>query len=232
MAPTPDSHDIAERLLARMPADTAALTAVILAGHRGDLASARDATHSPDPHLRAAAIGALIRCQALTADLLAPLLTDTDPRVRRRAAQAAAAFPGLDLSEVITDQDPIVAEMAIWACGEQEQVSDDVVNLIIATTTEASDPLVREAGAAALGAIGDRRGLPAILAACRDKPTVRRRAVLALAPFIDSDDHEIVLAALNDALTDRDWQVRQAAEDIFPHNIADIDSGFEPDIAP
>ena len=45
------------------------------------------------------------------------------------------------------------------------------------------DPLCREAAVAALGAIGDRRGLPAILHATADKPAVRRRAVLALAPF-------------------------------------------------
>ena len=36
---------------------------------------------------------------------------------------------------------------------------------------------------AALGAIGDRGGLPAILRRHPDKPAVRRRAVLALAPF-------------------------------------------------
>ena len=42
---------------------------------------------------------------------------------------------------------------------------------------------MRESAVAALGAIGDDRGLPAILAARTDKPNVRRRAVLALAPF-------------------------------------------------
>jgi HEAT repeat protein len=63
---------------------------------------------------------------------------------------------------------------------------------------------------AALGAIGDPAGLPAVLAATRDRPAVRRRAVLALAPFDGPD----VDAALERALTDRDWQVRQAAEDV------------------
>jgi HEAT repeat protein len=225
MVSPPDSHDIAERLLARMPADPAALTAVILAGHRRDRSAAKKALNSPDPHLRAAAIGALIRCEAATADLIAPLLHDSDSRVRRRAAQAAALIPGLDLSPVITDSDPIVAEMAIWACGEQETVTDDVLHLIISAATESTEPLVREAAAAALGAIGDRRGLSAILAACADKPAVRRRAVLALAPFIDTEDHEVVLAALNRALSDRDWQVRQAAEDIAP----EFEPGIQPD---
>jgi HEAT repeat protein len=43
-----------------------------------------------------------------------------------------------------------------------------------------------------------------------DKPAVRRRAVIALAPF----EGPAVEEALAKALTDRDWQVRQAAEDL------------------
>jgi HEAT repeat protein len=64
---------------------------------------------------------------------------------------------------------------------------------------------------AAIGALGDPSGLPAVLAACRDKPAVRRRAVLALAPFDGAEVEE----ALHAALEDRDWQVRQAAEDLL-----------------
>jgi HEAT repeat protein len=52
--------------------------------------------------------------------------------------------------------------------------------------------------------------VPAILAATRDKPAIRRRAVIALAPF----DGPEVDAALDAAMSDRDWQVRQAAEDL------------------
>ena len=62
---------------------------------------------------------------------------------------------------------------------------------------------------AALGAIGDPAGLPAILAATGDKATVRRRAIIALALF----DGPEVDEALSRASVDRDWQVRQAAED-------------------
>ena len=64
---------------------------------------------------------------------------------------------------------------------------------------------------AALGAVGDRRGLAAILAATGDRPAVRRRAVLALAPFEGPE----VDQALERARLDRDWQVRQAAEDLL-----------------
>ena len=58
-----------------------------------------------------------------------------------------------------------------------------MVGRLAALVHDHGEPLVREAAVAALGAIGDRAGLEAILAATRDKPAVRRRAVLALAPF-------------------------------------------------
>ena len=73
------------------------------------------------------------------------------------------------------------------------------------------DPLVREAAVAALGAQGDPSTLPAVLAACADKPAIRRRAVLALAAF----EGEEVESRLHAALADPDWQVRQAAEDLL-----------------
>jgi HEAT repeat protein len=73
------------------------------------------------------------------------------------------------------------------------------------------DLLCRESAVASLGSIGDPRGLPAVLAATRDKPAVRRRAVLALAPFEGTE----VEAALERARNDRDRQVRQAAEDLL-----------------
>jgi hypothetical protein len=50
-----------------------------------------------------------------------------------------------------------------------------------------------------------------VLRGCEDKATVRRRAVLALAPF----DGPEVEAALQRALSDRDIQVRHAAEDLL-----------------
>ena len=69
---------------------------------------------------------------------------------------------------------------------------------------------MREAAVAALGAIGDPVGLPAVLAALAERATIRRRAVLALAAFEGPE----VDAALRRALDDRDRQVRQAAEDL------------------
>ena len=74
---------------------------------------------------------------------------------------------------------------------------------------------MRESAVAALGAIGDVRAVDTIIAGTTDKPAVRRRAVLALAPFLGDDDiGRRVDAAIDRALEDRDWQVRQAAEDL------------------
>ena len=121
---------------------------------------------------------------------------------------------------LLGDDDPTVVEVAAWAAGEHlgadrwpsgVDVPPTVVDRLAELATAHDDALVREAAVAALGAIGDRRGLPAILTATTDKATVRRRAVLALAPF-DGDE---VDAALRRATEDRDWQVRQAAEDLL-----------------
>lgn len=198
-----------------MSADTAARRrAAVLAGHVGDIDAATAAWADPDGRVREAALGALERCDALDDAVLGEALRDPEPLVRRRAAELAARHPDVDLSAVLDDADPDVVEVAAWACGEQLETSDDpdvaVIERLAVLATDHEAPLVREAAAAALGAIGHPAGLPAILRACEDKPQIRRRAVLALAPF----DGPEVDAAVERALTDRDWQVRQAAEDL------------------
>ena len=183
---------------------------VAAAGHLGDVATARAGWTSDDAGVRATALGALERLGELDDATLTDGLGDADPAVRRRAAEIAAAHPTIDLVGALHDPDPRVVEVAAWACGEHEIRRDDVVHRLVALATDATEPLVRESAVAALGAIGDDRGLAAIIAACSDKPAVRRRAVLALAPF-DGDEVE---ATIDRALDDRDWQVRQAAEDL------------------
>ncbi|CAB4541014.1 MAG: hypothetical protein F2534_01570 [Actinobacteria bacterium] len=181
-----------------------------VAGHTGDVGLAREALRDADPTARELGLGALARAGVLTDDDLVVALTDPEAGVRRRATELAAQRPGLDLLPVLHDTDPTVVEVAAWACGEHEAVRDEVFDRLVELAGSAEAPLVREACVAALGAIGDPRGLPAILHGCRDVPAVRRRAVLALAPF-EGDEVE---AAIDHALTDRDWQVRQAAEDL------------------
>ena len=135
-------------------------------------------------------------------------MLDTRPT---RATMATRVITLLD------DDDALVAEAAAFALGElasRDQDEPTAYNASVAALTSAttghSDPLVREAAVAALGAIGDPTSLDAVLAATRDRPAIRRRAVLALAAF----DGPEVEAAIERALTDTDWQVRQAAEDL------------------
>ncbi len=183
------------------------------AGHAGDEDTARQSLIAADPVLRELSLGALDRMGKLSdADLIAAF-GDRNHAVRRRAAVMAAKRPHVSLIELLTDEHDGVIEAAAWACGEHEVVSEDEFATLMSLATAATEPLVREAAVAALGAIGDQRGLAAILAGCVDKPAIRRRAVLALAPFSGPE----VDAALHTALQDRDWQVRQAAEDMSPN---------------
>jgi HEAT repeat protein len=184
--------------------------AAALAGHQGDVDCAVAALADPEPIVRATSLGALERMGRLRADWLCAALSDLSPSVRRRAAELAARHPDVSLHEALHDEDPDVVEAAAFACGEQESVDAPVVHRLAELTTSSEDALVREAAVAALGAIGDPIALPAILVAAQDCAAVRRRAVLALAPFDGPD----VDAALARALEDRDWQVRQAAEDL------------------
>jgi len=59
------------------------------------------------------------------------------------------------------------------------------VAALTATARGHDDARCREASVAALGAIGEVGGLPAVIDALGDKPTVRRRAAVALAGFDD-----------------------------------------------
>ncbi|MBV8950064.1 MAG: HEAT repeat domain-containing protein [Actinobacteria bacterium] len=171
-----------------------------------------------DPRVRAGALGALVRAagnrRARTAWRRAAV--DPDPAVRRRACELAPALPGgapaAAVIALLDDPDPGVAEAAAWALGElgSRTRAGHAVSPLARACRQHPDPLVREAAVAALGALGDTRGLEAVLAACNDRPPIRRRAVLALAPFEGRE----VQAALERAKTDPDWQVRQAAEDL------------------
>ncbi len=184
-----------------------------LAGHRNDEVAARRALVDPAGAVRATALGALARTGGLDLSDLEHAIADPEATVRARAAELAAglepAAAGIAL-QAVADPDPRVVEAGCFALGELGGTVAGAVGALSGVTRTHPDPLCREAAVAALGAIGDRDGLAAILDATSDKPAVRRRAVLALAPFEGTD----VDAALERAGRDRDWQVRQAAEDL------------------
>lgn len=183
-----------------------------LAGHRGDGRAAAAALGDTDPSVRSTALGALERAGALEDGQLTAALADPAPSVRRRACELAATRPGVEVAGALTDEDPSVVEMAAWSLGERgESAAVPALSALADPGSGHADPLCREAAVAALGAIGDRGGLPAVLAALDDKPAVRRRAAVALAAFEGPD----VDRALRKCLEDRDWQVRQVAEDLL-----------------
>ena len=171
----------------------------------------------PDARVRAVALGAYARVapRREAAAVWKVAARDPDPAVRRRAAEIApglgAAAAAGTLIALLADAEALVAEAAAFALGERPGAGPRAIAALARAAGSHTDPLVREAAVAALGAIGDPSALPVVLSACDDKPAVRRRAVLALAAF----EGEQVETRLRAALTDRDWQVRQAAEDLL-----------------
>jgi HEAT repeat protein len=159
-----------------------------------------------------------VRLPSGAARTLLSLLGDDEPLVAEAAAWALGEVLGpVDDPAAGVDDDP--AETV--EDDPATQVVDDPANRVVdarraeavaalgASARDHEDPLVREASVAALGALGDAAALDTVLAATTDKPAVRRRAVIALAAFLGDAG---VDEALRQALQDRDWQVRQAAE--------------------
>lgn len=189
----------------------------VAAGHRGDEAGARALVAHDDPTVRVAAVGALARLGRLGPAEVAAALADPDARVRRRACAEVgrrplgatpASWATTLLVATLDDGDDGVVEAACWALGEGGD--EDAVVALGRLAAGHRAPLCREAAVAALGAIGAAQGLAAVLGALDDKPAVRRRAAVALAAFDDPAADE----GLRRCLDDRDWQVRQIAEEL------------------
>ncbi|MEO0495375.1 MAG: HEAT repeat domain-containing protein [Actinomycetota bacterium] len=181
------------------------------AGFLGDTTTALAALDDPESSVRIAGLRSAERLDALDTDRLQTLLDDPDPSVRIAALDIAAHREQPPIDGLLDDPDPAVVEVAAWACGERDTDPRPPTLRLAALATGHDDPLVREAAVAAIGALGDELGLPAVLEATTDKPAVRRRAVLALAAF----DGPKVDAAWARARTDRDRQVRDAVDELL-----------------
>ncbi|MHB8497211.1 MAG: HEAT repeat domain-containing protein [Acidimicrobiales bacterium] len=204
-----DEHAATETHRAGVIADR---RATALAGHSGDALVARRALSHPAPSVRATGLGALHRLDELTDADLSRALDDPEPLVRRRAVELAASFPSVPIVPALDDPDPSVVEMTAWSLGERtERTSIHRLAALSSRVGGHPDALCREAAVAALGAIGDQASKAAVIAALGDKPAIRRRAALALAALEGPD----VDAALERCRSDRDWQVRQVAEDLL-----------------
>ena len=197
-----------------------------LAGYRGNISEARRLLDNEHPDVRATALRALQRSGGLTPRAISDGVRDRHPIVRIAALELSAEHGGLNSEEaaaLLEDIDPRVVETAAWVCGEiasrdpctalDPHTRTTVVDALTHTATYHDNALCRESAIAALGAIGDPTGLSAILAGLQDKPAVRRRAVIALAPF----NGPRVEAALAKAALDRDRQTRSAADELRLH---------------
>ena len=185
--------------------------AVGLAGHTGDTLGARRGLGDAEAVVRVAALRSLVRLGALTDDELIVAIADADPAVRIASLEVAASRPGPPIAALLADPDAMVVESAAWALGERADRTETTVDALADIARNHEDPLAREAAVAALGAIGDERGLPAVLEATGDKPAIRRRAVIALVAFEGPE----VDAAWARARSDRDRQVRDAIDELL-----------------
>ncbi len=169
---------------------------------------------SPVPRHRILALRGAVRQGLVTSDDWRHALGDRDVDVRREALNqvAHATIDSDDVFDAIMrgldDDDALVVDGAVFALGEHLFVPAVDRLCVIAASHE--DARCRESAIAALGAIGDDRARPVILAALKDKPPVRRRAIVALSNFEGPDIDE----ALERASQDRDWQVRAAVNQL------------------
>ena len=174
----------------------------------------RTALRAPDPRHRVLALRAQSRRGVITIAQWRAALSDVDADVRREAltllARDPRSLPSLNRAIVaaIDDPDPLVVDAAAFAAGERG--CRGAIDSLIVVARSHDDARCREVAVAALGQLGDRRGVATIIAALDDKAPVRRRAIVALANVEGPD----VDAALARAATDRDWQVRAAVEQL------------------
>jgi HEAT repeat protein len=167
---------------------------------------------------RVLALRGLVRLHLMTVEQWRQVLGDSDPDVRRDAleqlAHASLEDDGVfdSVIELLSDDDALVVDAAAFALGEHAYVGG--VERLCVVATDHEDARCRESAIASLGAIGDDRARPVILAALNDKAPIRRRAIVALANFDGPD----IDAALETASDDRDWQVRSAVTQLRDDN--------------
>ena len=213
----------------------------VMAGHRGDVDAAVRLLADEDASVRVAALGALARCDELSAEQIRSALSDGAPQVRRRAVELAP--PAVDLVPMLDDPEASVVEAAAAALGERDWDPAPVPELCRIARSH-DDSLCRESAVAALGAIAagigaitagvgshpgtdthaadaadigarhdDARAsaLDALLSAMEDRPQIRRRALLGLHQF----DDDRAVDAVRASLEDRDRQVRAVAGELL-----------------
>jgi len=169
--------------------------------------------------VREAALATVVKLNLDAGKHIVNALEDADRGVRKRAVELV-----IDLSNnhehiskvlvLLDDSSTFVVETVCWVIGEIGNNYENVAEIVSKVSQIAlnhEDSLCREAAVACLGSLGHIDGLTTLLKVLDDKPNVRRRATLALAPFEGPEVEE----ALKRKLKDRDLQTRQAAEDLL-----------------
>ena len=182
------------------------------------LSSPIDYLDAPDATMRRLAVAACRGNVLAEGRLVAMLVADPAPMVRRECAETlglGGAHDPTPLVAALGDEAPEVREAAATALGEL--AAPAAVGPLLARAEDADeDKLVREAAVAALGAIGNPVAVPTLLRLIEEAPPqVRRRCVAALSVF-EGDNIE---SALRRAATDRNPMVREAAEMIVGRQV-------------
>ena len=167
------------------------------------------------------------------------LLVDPDPQVRASALGALVrmgAATEADAAAGLGDPDPIARRCAC-------ELGAALVGAKFVALLDDDDAMVVEAACYAVGEVGDRTAVPALVAIAsgHDDTLCRESAVAAIGAIGDPRGLPAVVAALEDkpqirrraavalaafespeadsalnrCLTDTDWQVRQVAEDVL-----------------
>lgn len=182
--------------------------AVVLAGHRGDLVTVVDALGAPEPAVRAAALGAVVRIAArepidpdVVPDALARALADPDPTVRRRAAAEVARWAA-------TCSEPTGAEAA--RSEPTGAAPTPVVDGLLGRLSDDEVDTVTEVAAFACGELAlDDRSRPLVVAALdrlartHADSLCREAAVAALGSIGDPAGLTAVLHGCSDRATVR-----------------------------
>ncbi len=205
-------------------------------GHIGSTSDLEFYLSSNSEGVQLSLISGLARHNKLTLNLAKQFFEVPRSKVKIRTLENLKNICDIDLSKnnqilncliakSLQDADPLVNVYGLIALSdlvEQEYSTSggciqfaDFVKVVCDLVDNASDYRVREAGVATLGVFGltgEYSGLDTVIShAANDKPKVRRRAVLALATYTGSN----VEKALIMAAQDKDWQTRQAAEDLL-----------------
>lgn len=157
----------------------------------------------PEPDVRRRAVGAIGRCAGPIETVLAPIVGDPNPLVRREAAMLASRLPRNDAVALLHDRDVQVRVAACRRAGRRETVE------LCDVLRRDNDAEVRLAAAHTLGGLAMVETVPALIDALGDRaPVVRAASLWALTEMLDRGE---LLAKLSAQLEDRDPRRRRTA---------------------